>query len=322
MAQTVYTTLQIIVAVGIIGFMIAVVIWVAMEAEEESTTDEKLHSPKKIISKDTPKKPGVYVFRGGEFIGNRLRFKVKIENNTEYTITDVTVFLISYPDVALRLVEDDDIRFPKIVPNGFRSPHFEFIPTQDCVRGEIIAGVSFIDAKGKAHTLSTKKYTIRAVCDLLNPENISPNDFALRLEEFEHGEVGFKVNDWTPEEMYEKTLRVIETANFHEVESFIDSSNGITSAFVAGWAIGKYTKKHVALRIDISGKGGVRGASCRIQVSGEDEALILPAIDDLKERLCAWLCPMCGSKLTIKNVQSLRKGRVVACPFCLVTIGR
>ena len=80
--------------------------------------------------------------RGGEFIGNRMRFKVKVLNETQFTITDVKVFLISFPSEALHLDSDDeDEFFPKIEPQGFRSPTFDFLPTQDCVKGEIIAGL-------------------------------------------------------------------------------------------------------------------------------------------------------------------------------------
>jgi len=57
-------------------------------------------------------------------------------------------------------------------------------------------------------------------------------------------------------------------------------------------------------------------------VSGEDQAMILPAIDDLRERLNAWLCPMCSSPLTLENVEDLKAGKAVVCPFCSVSIGR
>ena len=66
----------------------------------------------------------------------------------------------------------------------------------------------------------------------------------------------------------------------------------------------------------------MKGASCTVRVSGEDQAMILPAIDDLRERLSVWLCPMCGSPLTLENVEDLKEGNVVVCPFCAVSIGR
>ncbi|TFG26149.1 hypothetical protein EU528_14880 [Candidatus Thorarchaeota archaeon] len=265
----------------------------------------------------------VKALRGGEFIGNRMRFKVKVLNESQFTITDVKVFLISYPRAALRLdSEDDDVQFPKIEPSGYRSPSFDFLPTQDCVRGEIVAGVSYLDERGQPHLLNTKPFIIRSVCDLLLPDQISPSDFELKLKEMNCGEIVVKVTEWTPEEMHEKVLRILEESNFYEVDSSNSLEDNVYQATISGNAKGKYTGKSVATKVLISGISHERGASCTIQVSGEDQAMILPAIDDLRERLSAWLCPMCGSSLTIKNVEDLRTGKIIICPFCGVSIGR
>jgi len=265
----------------------------------------------------------VKALRGGEFVGNRMRFKVKVLNETQYMITDVTVYLLSYPKDALRLAgNDDDCKFSKIEPGGFRSPTFDFLPTQDCVRGEVVAGVSYVDMTGKAHTLSTEPFVIRAVCDLLIPHQVSPEDFALKLKEHEHGEIVIKVEEWTPEEMFEKALRIVDESNFFEVSSEMEVNDGIVFGKITGLAKGKYTGKSVGVQITVTGPTREKGASCTIRVSGEDHAMILPAIDDLKERLSAWLCPMCGSPLTLEAVDKLRDGQVVKCPFCAVSIGR
>ena len=91
---------------------------------------------------------------------------------------------------------------------------------------------------------------------------------------------------------------------------------------VTGFARGKYTRKEIAVEITITGIVGGKGASCHIQMSGKDKAMLLPAIDDFRERLSAWLCPLCGSALSIDVVEALRDGKVVKCPFCGVSIGR
>jgi hypothetical protein len=175
---------------------------------------------------------------------------------------------------------------------------------------------------GKAHTLSTEPFVIRAVCDLLIPDQVSPEDFALRLKTHEHGEIVIKVDEWTPEEMFEKALRITDESNFFEVSSEMNVKEGVVFGKISGLAKGKYTGKGVGVQITVTGPSGEKGASCTIRVSGEDQAMILPAIDDLKERLSAWLCPMCSSPLTLENVASLRDGKVVCCPFCAVSIGR
>ncbi|TET09704.1 MAG: hypothetical protein E3J86_07420 [Candidatus Thorarchaeota archaeon] len=261
--------------------------------------------------------------RGGEFLGNRMRFKVKVLNQTKFTITDITVFLISYPSEALHIDNaDHTARFPKIEPDGFRSPTFDFLPTQDCVKGDIVAGVSYIDHMGNPHTLNTKPFIIRSVCDLLMPEKITAQEFEVKLKELECGELVVKVSEWSPEEMFEKSLRILEDANFYEVSSEKTVSDNTVYASITGFAKGKYTGKQIGVKISISGPTEKAGASCTIQVSGEDQAMILPAIDDLRERLNAWLCPNCSSSLNLDIVEKLKDGKVVICSYCNVSIGR
>ena len=265
----------------------------------------------------------VKVLRGGEFIGNRMRLKVKVLNDSPYLIADVTVYILTYPHDALKYTgEDHHIFFSKIKPGGFRSPTFDFLPTQDCVKGEIVAGVSYIDMKGDPHTLTTKPFVIRSVCDLLLPHRVTAQDFELKLKELECGEIVITIDEWTPEEMFEKALKIVDESNFFEVSSDIEETDGIVYAKIVGFAQGKYTGKEVGVEIHISGPERLKGASCKIRVSGEDQAMILPAIDDLKERLSAWLCPLCSSPLTLENVTNLREGKVIECPFCSVSIGR
>lgn len=281
------------------------------------------HAVRKVARPPSISERKVKALRGGEFVGNRMRFKVKVVNETPYMITDVTVYLLSFPKDALRLAgKEDDCKFSKIEPGGFRSPTFDFLPTQDCVRGEIVAGVSYVDMTGKAHTLSTQPFVIRSVCDLLIPDQVTPEDFEMKLKKHEHGEIVIKVNEWTPEEMFEKALRITDESNFFEVSSEFDVEEGVAYGKITGFAKGKYTGKSIGVQLSVTGPTGERGASCTIRVSGEDHAMILPAIDDLKERLSAWLCPMCGSPLTLKNVAALRDGEAVICPFCSVSISR
>ncbi|MFW9806009.1 MAG: hypothetical protein ACFFFK_04710 [Candidatus Thorarchaeota archaeon] len=265
----------------------------------------------------------VKVLRGGEFIGNRMRFKVKVLNDSDYLIADVTVYLLSYPQVALKFEGDENhIFFSKIEPGGFRSPTFDFLPTQDCVKGEIVAGVSYMDMKGKPHTLTARPFIIRSVCDLLLPQRISPEDFKLKLTDLECGEIGIKIDEWTPREMFEKALRIVDESNFFEVSSDLEESDSVVYGKIVGFAQGKYTGKEVGVQIDITGPSEKKGASCTIRVSGEDQAMILPAVDDLRERLSAWLCPVCSSPLSLTNVEDIREGKVVECSFCNATIGR
>jgi hypothetical protein len=264
----------------------------------------------------------VRALRGGEFVGNRLRFKVKIVNDTEFIINDVTTTIVSYPRDTLRLEGESIKVVSKIEPTGFRSPSFEFLPTQDCVKGSVMSVVSYVNMRGELKTINVEPYVVRAVCDLLVPETISPEEFALKVSELRHGGMTMKVDDWTPEEMHSKTLQILESSNFSEVTSKIGSVGEYVESKIQGWAKGKYTGKMIAIEVVITGKPGLRGATCKIQMSGEDEAMLMPAIDEVTSKLSAWLCPMCSAPLPPAVTDELRDGKSVSCPFCGVTISR
>lgn len=264
----------------------------------------------------------VQVLRGGEFVGNRLRYKVKILNKSKYVITDVTVSLVTYPRGALSVEGPTAKSITKIEPSGFMSPAFEFLPTQDCVKGDIVANVSYVDHEGRAYSTMTEPYTVRSVCDLLMPERISPDDFERRLENLTHGEMASRVDEWTPEEMHSKALQVLGKSNFSEVKSERAMIGEKIESRVTGWARGKYTGKNLGVEITITGRPDTRGAVCRIRISGQDEAMILPAIDEMSHNLSAWLCPVCVGELPPESVDGIRAGRHAKCPFCGAIVGR
>lgn len=266
--------------------------------------------------------PKVKVLRGGEFVGNRFRYKVKVVNDSDFVITDVTVILLSYPRDTLALEDEQTDIITKIEPGGFRSPTFDFLPTEDCVRGEIIASVSYVDHFGDAHSTTTEPYIIRAVCDLLRPETISSEDFTLKLLSLEYGEMAIRVEEWTQEEMHSKTLQILQNSNFFEVTTETDIVGEFTESKISGWARGLYTGKPLGIQITITGKPEVRGATCKVRMAGEDEAMIMPAIDEITQKLNAWLCPMCGGGLPTDIVDNLKAGRSASCPFCGVTMDR
>ncbi|MGY5875497.1 MAG: hypothetical protein RTU30_07110 [Candidatus Thorarchaeota archaeon] len=288
---------------------------------------DKGHSAFKVIATPADRPVSdvasrVKALRGGEFVGNRFRYKVKVLNESDLVITDVTVAILSYPRDALKLDGDSVKNIAKIDPKGFRSPSFVFLPTQDCVQGDIVASVSFIDSRGQAHSVTTDPYVIRAVCDLLTPETITAEDFALKLSSLHHGEIVSKVEDWTPEEMHAKTLQILQNTNFYEVSSEKSDVGDRIEARITGWAKGKYTGKSVGIEITITGQLGVKGATCKVKMSGEDEAMIMPAMDEITQKLSAWICPKCSANLPTTSVDELKSGKSVECPFCGVTMNR
>lgn len=89
--------------------------------------------------------------RSDEFITSKMCFKVL--NESRFSSTDVSFWLAIYHNEALRSDEDNDIEFPKTERRDARNPHFDLLPTEDCVRGGIVVVVSCINASGYTHFL-------------------------------------------------------------------------------------------------------------------------------------------------------------------------
>ena len=88
-----------------------------------------------------PADPDVKILRGCEIVGGKYEYKAKIQNETDHIINKVTVSIISYPEHCMKL-EGKRIKSIAIIePTGFRSPQFTFVPTKDCVEGDIHATI-------------------------------------------------------------------------------------------------------------------------------------------------------------------------------------
>lgn len=256
----------------------------------------------------------------GDFVENRFRFGVIVTNRSRFALTDLRVQLVSFPRKALELCDDDDVYFPKIEHEGQLQAVFEFLPTQDCVRGRIIAVVAYLDESGKAFTVSTEPFVIRAVCDLLQAEKVTSKEFELKLQNLSQEEIAFRIEDWTPREAFDNALRVLRTANFHEVSNDFSLERNRAFGRIYGWARGKYTNKSLAVDVSISGINNRRGTKCQVIVLGEDQAMVLPAIDELRERLTVWVCPYCGCNIPLSLVMKLRAGEPIECKHCHAAI--
>ncbi len=131
-----------------------------------------------------------------------------------------------------------------------------------------------------------------------------------------------RIEEWTPEEMHAKTLQVLKNSNFFQVTDESKEEGELIEINTEGWARGKYTRKPLGVKITITGKPKEQGATCRVRIYGEDDSMILPAMDEITQNLTAWLCPICGGKLENTKIQILKAGNPVSCSYCNASIER
>ncbi len=290
----------------------------AKPPEEAIEEEPKMELEPEVKSIDTLR-PGIHVFRGCEIIGGKFDYKVKIQNDTEYVITNVTVSIVAYPMDCMDLGGESVKTISRIEVGGFRSPQFTFYPTKDCVQGKVVATVSYIDFKDQLHTLQVEPYIIRSVCDLLQPSEKSTKEFDMILGSLTetHQE---QTLDWNPQVLFTKAEKLLPAKNFHIVDKEEKIAGGQFIGTLRGFAEGKYTQKKVAVVFLITGPEHGRHASLKVEALGEDIAMLPTTIDELADTMDSWICLRCGAPLLPEQIEELGKRTPIRCVYCSHTL--
>lgn len=255
---------------------------------------EKLKSEKKekdeLIKLDEGKysqvknEPNIY--RGGIIKGGEYIFKVKVENDTDYNITDVNVKILSYPKESLNLLGDEIRIISKIEKGGFISPSFSFRPNIDCIQGNIHSLVTYIDEVNQPHIINVKPHEIKMVCGLLKPKKVDISKFrkvAIDLLNFEKtGEdIQFPYN---VNLLFEKLKVLLPEQNFEIITEPEEKlvNNRFIGTFL-GFAEGKYSKKEVGIKITLTGSINEENCVGKIEGFCEEPAMLIPLINEFSQ---------------------------------------
>jgi DNA-directed RNA polymerase subunit RPC12/RpoP len=257
----------------------------------------------------------IKVLRGCEIVGGKFDYKVKVQNNSEYVITNVTIGIVAYPQDCMELAGETVKTVSRIEIGGFRSPQFTFYPTKDCVQGKVVATVSYIDYRDQLHTLQVEPYLIRSVCDLLKAAEKSSEEFDLILGSLTKTDQE-QTLDWNAQVLFTKAEKLLPTKNFHIVDCDEKVAGGEFVGTIRGYAEGKYTSKKVAVIIMISGPEHGKHANVKVAALGEDIAMLPTTIDELADSIDSWICLRCGAPLEPEQVEVLHGRRPIRCRYC------
>ncbi len=231
-------------------------------------TSAEISSSSSVATEDpiTDELKEIKVTRGYVISGGTFQYKVKIENNTSYVITDVGVSIISYPEDCMELGEARFRKISKIEPKGFRSLEFTLIPTKDCVKGAVLANVSFVDHTGKMQSYNVEPQIIRSVCDLLIPLKTSLSQFYDLLDKC-HADGTRKEEriEQNVQSMYHKIKSTLPSMNFHIIHSESNNIGGQFFGTVRASAKGKYNRNQIIL--EIIARGFLEEDECRVTIS-------------------------------------------------------
>ncbi len=289
---------------------------------EQSRTPQTKPTPQQsMIKKDPGKIPtdGVKILRGGEIVGGKFEYKVKISNETKFVINNVTVTVVAYPQDCMNISDSSMKTISRIEPAGFRSPQFIFAPTKDCVEGQLLASVSYVDHENNLQMKSVEPYIIRSVCDLLKPLEKTPQVFEKLIIDMES--TSEKVSlDWNPEIIFTKAQKLLPMKNFHVIDSDQRTIGGHFTGTIRGFAEGKYTGKKVAVQALISGPIDGNQADVVIEGMGEDIAMLPTTLEEISAGIGSWICMNCGAAIDVDGVSKIKQQEPISCQYCRQTL--
>ncbi|TFG97216.1 hypothetical protein E4H12_09185 [Candidatus Thorarchaeota archaeon] len=261
----------------------------------------------------------VKILRGGEIVGGKFEYKVKISNETSYVINNVTVTVVAYPQDCMDVSGSMMKTISRIEPAGFRSPQFTFAPTKDCVEGKLLATVSYVDHENNLQMKSVEPYIIRSVCDLLKPLDKTPEVFEKLIIDMDSTSEKMSL-DWNPQVIFTKARKLLPIKNFHVIDSDERTIGGHFTGTIRGFAEGKYTGKKVAVQALISGPIEGNQAEVVIEGMGEDIAMLPTTIEEISVGIGSWICMNCGAAIDVDGVTKIKQKVPISCSYCRQTL--
>jgi len=234
-------------------------------------------------------------------------------------VTNVTVTVVNEHADCKEISGGNTKTISRIEPTGFRSPQFTFTPTKDCVEGQLLATVSYVDHENKLHLTSVEPYTIRSVCDLLTPLESSTEAFEKLIVDMEHTSEK-QTLDWNSQVLFSKAQKLLPSKNFHVIDSDMKTIEGQFTGTIRGFAEGKYTGKKVAVQALISGPIEDNQATVVIEGMGEDMAMLPTTIEEISIGIGSWICLNCGGAIDVAGVTLIKNDTPTSCQYCRHTL--
>jgi len=170
-------------------------------------------------------------------------YKVKIENKTQFILTNIQILLTSIPP-SLQCHKDRYI-INYLKPNSYESPTFKLKAQQSCVGDSIEGIVTYLDPNGHQQNITIEPHIIKYVCNLLVPKKVSSKEFKEKLKYMEKKELILEC-DASMAELEEIIDPLLLKNNFHVIEP-LKSQKGKEIKIAKGYAQGKYDQKDVAI---------------------------------------------------------------------------
>ncbi|MHA2220979.1 MAG: HEAT repeat domain-containing protein [Candidatus Thorarchaeota archaeon] len=202
-----------------------------------------------------------------------LEFGVSVENPMDEPINEVSVKILLYPYESLEPADSLTQMIETIEPGGNDVLIFGFNVTNECVEGEFVTSVQFIDLKGEDIAAKSGNIFVRSIFEQFKPLEATPEELRTLKSE---------LKEWNREHslatdakgLFDTLIDLFEYWNIHVVQSESTEKESMFMGVLSGMAQGRITEKKLVVTLTIVGKIDDDLSKLRIDVLSDDSEIL------------------------------------------------
>lgn len=213
-----------------------------------------------------------------------LEFGITVENQSEELIHEVSIKVLLYPNEGLKPVEPLAQMIETIEPGGSESIIFGFDVINECVEGEFVSSVQFIDSKGEDIAAISGNIFVRSVFEQFEPLEITPEEILSLKSELKkwNREHSLAVE---AKKLFDILKDLFLNWNLYTIQSECTEKENMFMGVVSGMAKGRITDLKLAVTLTVVGKIDDDLLKLRIDVLCEDPEILHTVASVLFEKI-------------------------------------
>lgn len=213
-----------------------------------------------------------------------LEFGITVENQSEELIHEVSIKVLLYPNEGLKPVEPLAQMIETIEPGGSESIIFGFDVINECVEGEFVSSVQFIDSKGEDIAAISGNIFVRSVFEQFEPLEITPEEILSLKSELKkwNREHSLAVE---AKKLFDILKDLFLNWNLYTIQSECTEKENMFMGVVSGMAKGRITDMKLAVTLTVVGKIDDDLLKLRIDVLCEDPEILHTVASVLFEKI-------------------------------------
>lgn len=213
-----------------------------------------------------------------------LEFGITVENQSEELIHEVSIKVLLYPNEGLKPVEPLAQMIETIEPGGSESIIFGFDVINECVEGEFVSSVQFIDSKGEDIAAISGNIFVRSVFEQFEPLEITPEEILSLKSELKkwNREHSLAVE---AKKLFDILKDLFLNWNLYTIQSECTEKENMFMGVVSGMAKGRITDLKLAVTLTVVGKIDDDLLKLRIDVLCENPEILHTVASVLFEKI-------------------------------------